>query len=132
MASKVNVEYVVNPPKNPVTQSNRISFGELLLSSNVATNPIRRQPIIFTAIVWYVLSTARMGKCCNRYRERHPKAPPAATIRQSARLTGIVMNLVSSLELFEETHIVLREHAEVLDLILKVGDTLHTHAQRKA
>lgn len=37
--------------------------------------------------------------------------------------------LVCALELFKEAFVVLREEAEVLDLILEVGDALHAEAE---
>ena len=36
---------------------------------------------------------------------------------------------LATLELLEETNIVLREEAEVLDTILKIRDTLYTHTE---
>ena len=39
---------------------------------------------------------------------------------------------VCSLELLEEAHVVLREHAEVFHLILEVGDALNTHTESVA
>ena len=38
---------------------------------------------------------------------------------------------MSGLELVKETHIVFREHTEVLNLIFEVGDALYTHTQGK-
>lgn len=37
--------------------------------------------------------------------------------------------LMSGLELAEETHIIFREHAQVLDLVLEIGDALDTHTE---
>lgn len=46
-----NEEKVVNPPKNPVTKKSRHSIETLPLSERPNTIPMRKQPIIFTAIV---------------------------------------------------------------------------------
>ena len=40
--------------------------------------------------------------------------------------------LIRRFELFEETHIVFREHAEVFHLVLQVGDAFYAHAESVA
>ena len=40
--------------------------------------------------------------------------------------------LVGGFELFEETGVVFREEAEVVDAVLQVGDALNTHAESVA
>ena len=39
------------------------------------------------------------------------------------------MALVGGLELFQETGIVFREHAQILHLVFQIGDTFDTHAE---
>ena len=55
----------------------------------------------------------------------------AASIQMKLRVTNHAFHvlLVGGLELFQETGVVFREHAQILHLVFQIGDTFDAHAE---
>ena len=68
-------------PKRPIIKKNLIKFSDKLLpKSDVIKYPIKKEPIIFTEIVPYILDTNKvLLMLVNKYLNTAPNAPPVAT-----------------------------------------------------